>query len=88
VKGLRRLSWDERGIRLARRLGFEPPPSPSATQLIRMWALIGMELAEKEPEFGWGGGRRIGSANKKLAHTDNPKTLYKRKKRAAGRKPS
>jgi hypothetical protein len=56
----RGVSWDERALALGRRLGFPPPTSP--TEWIRLWALIGMELAEEQPEFAWGRGRRPGSA--------------------------
>jgi hypothetical protein len=55
--------YDERAIALATRLGIisSPPTQPlSGTQWIRLWAMIGMELAKKEREFGRGRGRPPG----------------------------
>jgi hypothetical protein len=75
-------AYDVRVIALAKHLGLDPPEQLSATQWIRLWALIGMELAEKyEPEFGWGPGRRPGSPNKQLAHTSSKDVLRKREQR-------
>jgi hypothetical protein len=85
MKGLRRLSYDDRVLVVAKRLILDlppwlnPPTSPHSQ--MTLMAAIGLELIEKEPEFGWGGGRHVGSVNKELAETSNPKTLYKRRKR-------
>jgi hypothetical protein len=89
MKGLRRLSWDDRALVLAKRLIPDLPSwlDPPTTDRHRMmlWACIGQGLAEKEREFGWGGGRREGSVNKKLAETANAQTRYKRRYRAKRR---
>jgi len=61
----RSADYDSRAIALARRLGFNPPPQPlSDDQWEGLFAYIGVALAEKEPEFQWGQGRRPGSKNK------------------------
>ena len=67
--------WAEIGKAL---LPFEPPEPATLQQL---WAEIGMFLAEeREPEFAWGRGRRLGSKNKQLAPASN-ETLRQRKHR-------
>jgi hypothetical protein len=86
------LGWDGRAVVLAKRLIPDDPPSwldPPKTEKhwIMLWACIGQELAEKEPEFTWGRGRHPGSRNKKLAPTTNAGTLYKRKARDKERAP-
>ena len=56
----RSASYDERMLALAKRLGYKVPAPPlSATQWIRLWAYVGTELADKEPEFGPGPGRPL-----------------------------
>jgi hypothetical protein len=83
------LSWDERAVVLAKRLIPDLPSwldSPKTEKhWIMLWACIGQELAEKEPEFTWGRGRHLGSLNKKLPTTTNPQTLYKRRYRDSQR---
>ena len=85
MKGLRRLNWDDRAVVLAKRLIPDLPswlnPPTTEKRWMMLWACISQELAEKEREFGWGPGRHEGSVNKKLAETDNPQTLYKRRVR-------
>jgi hypothetical protein len=78
--------WDDRAPVLAKRLIPDLPswldPPTSEKQWMMLWAAIGMELAEKEPEFGWGPGRHLGSVNKEpLAYTENAQTRYKRRVR-------
>jgi len=57
--------YDDRALALTQRLIQDLPhwlnPPASEKQWMILWAAIGMELAEKEPEFGWGPGRRPGS---------------------------
>jgi hypothetical protein len=81
--------YDERTLALARRLVPELPlwlnPPRSEKHRMMLWAVIGMELAEKEPEFGWGPGRRPGSSNKELAPTSSKDVLRKRRQRLAKR---
>jgi hypothetical protein len=90
MKGLRRLSFNDRALALAKRLipdlppRFDPPKSEHSW--MTLWAAIGQELAMKEPEFGWGGGRHAGSMNKKLADTKDKQVLYKRRIRAEKRR--
>ena len=59
---LRGTPYDERALALARRLIPELPlwlnPPRSEKHWIMLWACIGQELAEAQPEFGWGRGRR------------------------------
>jgi hypothetical protein len=59
---------EERAIAIAIRLGLIDGPTQrlSGTQWIRLWAMIGMELAEKEPEFSRGRGRPPGGGTKPL----------------------
>jgi hypothetical protein len=63
-------SWDDRALVLAKRLIPDLPawldPPKSDKHRMMLWAVIGQELAEKEPEFAWGPGRRPGSRNKLL----------------------
>jgi hypothetical protein len=60
--------WDDRALVLAKRLIPDLPPwlDPPTSQhsWMTLWAAIGQELAEKEPEFAWGRGRRPGSKSK------------------------
>jgi hypothetical protein len=83
-------SWDDRAWVLAKRLIPDLPPrlDPPKSQhsWMALWAAIGMELAEKEPEFGWGPGRHEGSVNKKLAETKDPQVRYKRQYREKKRR--
>jgi hypothetical protein len=74
--------WEERGIALAKRLGVCIPPEPrTATSMIRMWAEIGMELADQEPEFGWGPGRPKGSNLLHESRSMTPAAIRKRRQR-------
>jgi hypothetical protein len=53
---------------LIKRLGLDSPEQLSAWQWeerLGLWALIGIKLAKKEPEFGRAPGRPPGSKNKK-----------------------
>ena len=78
----RSATYNDRAIALAKRLGFTIPPQPlSATHWIRLWADIGMELAEKEPEFGPGRGRRRGSKSRNLSSLVTPAAIRKRRQR-------
>jgi hypothetical protein len=74
---------DERMIELAKRLNLEIPPQPlSSTSWIRLWADIGMELSWKEPEFGPGRGRPLGSKSRKVSSFVSPAAHRKRRERA------
>jgi hypothetical protein len=83
-------SFDRRGILLAERLGYRKvtPSStvwsehPTARHMILMWAWIGGELAEKEPEFRWGQGRRKGSKAKQLNPKPSKDAARQRRRRA------
>jgi hypothetical protein len=80
------MSWDERTLALARRLIPDLPPwldpPKSDKHWMMLWASIGQELAEKEPEFAWGKGRRPGSKSSRLATNITPAGIRKRRSRA------
>jgi hypothetical protein len=80
--------YDDRALALAKRLIPDLPswlnPPTSEKRWMILWAAIGMELAEKESEFGWGPGRRPGSKNKQLALSPLPDALRKRRQRQRG----
>jgi hypothetical protein len=78
----RSAGYHKRAIALAERLGIRIPPEPlSATNWIRLWAEIGMQLALKEPEFGPGRGRRRGSKSRKLSPVVTQTAIRKRRQR-------
>jgi hypothetical protein len=59
-------------------------PPTSKEHWMMLWASIGQELAEKEPEFSWGPGRRPGSKSQKprlLAQTVSDAAKRKRRER-------
>ena len=88
-------SYDERAIALAIRLGLIDPPTGPISEITepgwkRLWFAIGQELADKEPEFQWGPGRRPGSKSKKprlLSDNVSPDTIRKRRSRQKKRDP-
>ncbi len=76
--------YTTRGITLYYRLfGRDPPENP-----VRMWAEIGMELAEQQPEFRKGRGRPTGSKTRSLNASPSEDALRKRKRRSKPRPPS
>ena len=60
--------WDVRALALAKRLIPDLPPwlDPPTTDKhwMMLWACLGQELVEKEPEFLWGRGRRLNSKSR------------------------
>jgi hypothetical protein len=55
----RSATYEERTNALTKRLGLNVPSQPlTATQWIRLWAEIGMELAEQQSEFRFKGRRK------------------------------
>jgi hypothetical protein len=78
--------YDERALALAKRLIPDLPPwlNPPASEKrwMILWAAIGMELAEKEPEFGWGPGRRPGSKSAFQQKIVTPAAVRQRRSRA------
>jgi hypothetical protein len=77
--------WDERALALARRLIPDLPqwlnPPTSEKHWMMLWASIGQELAEKEPEFAWGRGRKIGSKSRVQQAIVTPGAIRKRRSR-------
>jgi hypothetical protein len=60
------------------------PVNGTATMMIRWWAMIGMRLAEDQPEFSKRKlGRHPGSGNKRLDPNPSTDTLRKRAERTA-----
>jgi hypothetical protein len=79
-------TYEERLIALAKRLGYKVPAQPlTDTHWITLWAWIGTELAQKEPEFSWGRGRRLGSKSRALSPSVTPAAIRKRRQRAKRR---
>jgi hypothetical protein len=78
--------YDERALVLAKRLIGDLPswlnPPTSEKRWMILWAVIGMELAEKEPEFGWGPGRRLGSKSTFQQKVVTPAAIRQRRSRA------
>jgi hypothetical protein len=74
----RRLYTGENGVCCLPKL-LNPPKSPRAWELL--WSAIGRKLAEKQPEFSKGRGRRPGVKNKK-APVDTPWERARQKYRA------
>lgn len=77
--------YEERAIALAIRLGLIDPPTRPLSEISeegwkKLWFAIGQELAEEQPEFGWGPGRRPGSSNKQLKPASKD-ALRKRRQR-------
>jgi hypothetical protein len=75
--------YDERAVILARRLIADLPsslnPPTSEKQWMILWASIGQELAEKEPEFLWGPGRR--PSNRSYSLSPNKDAIRQRRHR-------
>jgi hypothetical protein len=55
--------WSALWAKIGKGLLRIEPPEPLTLQIL--WADVGMYLAEKEPEFQWGPGRRPGSKSRK-----------------------
>ena len=87
--------YDERAIALAIRLRLIDPPTRPLSDITeegwkQLWFAIGMELAEKEPEFKFGRGRRPGSKSRKprvlvstVSDAAKRQRRHREKKRAA-----
>lgn len=82
--------YDERAIALAVRLRLIDQPTRPLSDITeegwkRLWFAIGLELAEKQPEFRLGHGRLPGSKNKQLAPaSSNTQAQRRRRERLKG----